>query len=380
MDALATKAFPDNYSQEVLRVFEALSMTDLKKFFLVGSASLRSQQYSADFDCMEKVRISNAAEMVHNLRDVVKSLRAIPDCFIGDIKCGEEKAWDVFNQNAGVVDGKVQNFNPTESKGRLDNLRNRNIIGPTEAKEAEALLDNATTRLGFIIAKKTIKFHILRWKPDQIMAGYQEYRGYRFTLEDAVTSRGLTKVDAVANIADRYTEFSAIYDTYLNGELVSERPSNIVQSLSDDILFYNKTNPFKALKRFFALVKLRKDADTAALLVPIMNSDLGRLYQIIGDLQTLRGLMDRPSSAYNLKVILGQIDDMKARMGNLYQLRDFLSKEHGIIGSLNALLSSPPTSIKRKLDKLIAELEGINNEGTVKIIKSTLKNVFPGGK
>jgi hypothetical protein len=50
LDALATKAFPDNYSQEVLKVFEALSMTDLKKFFLVGSASLRSQQYSADFD------------------------------------------------------------------------------------------------------------------------------------------------------------------------------------------------------------------------------------------------------------------------------------------------------------------------------------------
>jgi hypothetical protein len=71
---------------------------------------------------------------------------------------------------------------------------------------------------------------------------------------------------------------------------------------------------------------------------------------------------------------------MKARLGNLYQLRDFLSKEHGIIGSLNALLSSPATSIKGKLDKLILELEGINNEGTVKIIKTTLKHLIPGGK
>ena len=380
MDALATKAFPDNYSQEVLKIFTALSMTDLKKFFLVGSASLRSQQYSADFDCMEKVRISNAAEMVHNLRDVVKSLRSTPDCFIGDIKCGEEKAWDVFNQNAGVVDDKVQNFNPTESKGRVAKLRSNNIITPTEAKEADALLDKATTRLGFINAKKTIKFHILRWKPQQILEGAQEYRGYRFTLEDAVTSGGLIKVDAVANIADRYTEFSAIYDTYLNGKLVSERASNIVQSLTDDILFYNQTNPFKSLKRFFALVKLRKDTEAAAVLVPILNSDLGRLYQIIGDLHTLRGLLDRPSSAYNLKQILSQIDDMKARLGNLYQLRDFLSKEHSIIGSLNALLSSPATSIKGKLDKLILELEGINNEGTEKIIKTTLKHLIPGGK
>jgi hypothetical protein len=380
MDALATKAFPDNYSQEVLKIFEALSMTDLKKFYLVGSASLRSQQYSADFDCMEKVRISNAAEMVHNLRDVVKSLRSIPDCFIGDIKCGEEKAWDVFNQNAGIVDGKVQNFNPTESKGRIANLRNRNIISPTEAKDADSLLDKATTNLGFIMAKKTIKFHILRWNPQQILAGFQEYRGYRFNLEDAVTSGGLIKVDAVANIADRYTEFSAIYDTYLNGNLVSERASNIVQSLKNDIMFYNQTNPFKALKRFFALIKLRKDTEAAAVLVPIMNSDLGRLYQIIGDLQTLRNLLDRPSSAYNLKQILGQIDDMKARLGNLYQLRDFLSKEHSIIGSLNALLNSPATSIKGKLDKLISELEGIINVGTVKIINTTLKNLFPGGK
>jgi hypothetical protein len=380
MDALATKAFPDNYSQEVLKIFAALSMTDLKKFYLVGSASLRFQQYSADFDCMEKVRISNATEMVHNLRDVVKSLRSIPDCFIGDIKCGEEKAWDVFNQNAGIVDNKVQNYNPTESKGRVAKLLSNNIITPTEAKEADYLLDKATNRLGFITAKKTIKFHVLRWKPNQILAGFQEYRGYRFNLEDAVTSGGLVKVDAVANIADRYTEFSTIYDIYLNGILVSQRASNIVQSLSDDILFYNKTNPFKALKRFFALVKLRKDTEAAATLVPIMNSDLGRLYQIIGDLHTLRGLLDRPSSAYNLNQILSQIDDMKVRLGNLYQLRDFLSKEHSIIGSLNALLSSPATSIKGKLDKLILELEGINNEGTLKIIKTTLKHLLPGGK
>jgi len=329
---------------------------------------------------MEKVRISNAAEMVHNLRDVVKRLRAIPDCFIGDIKCGEEKVWDVFNKNAGIVDDKVQNFNPTESKGRIDNLLKHNIIGPAEAKEADALLNKATTPLGFITAKKTIKFHVLRWKPQQIMEGYQEYRGHRFTLEDAAVSGGLVKVDAVANIADRYTEFSTIYDVLLNGKLVSERPSNIVQSLKNDILFYNRTNPFKALKRFFALCKLRKDAKAAAVLVPIMNSDLGRLYQIIGDLQTLRDLLERPSSAYNLKEILSQIDDMKARMGNLYQLRDFLKKEHGIIGALNSLLSSPAESIKGKLDKLISELEVINNEGTVKIMDTTLKNVIPDSK
>jgi hypothetical protein len=380
MDALATKAFPDNYSQEVLNIFEAMSMTDLQKFFLVGSASLRSQQYSADFDCMEKVRITSASEMVHNLRDVVKKLRAVPDCFIGDIKCGEEKVWDVFNENAGIVDDKVQNFNPTESKGRVQNLLSQNIIGPAEAKEANALLDKATTPLGFITAKKTIKFHVLRWKPQQILAGFQEYRGHRFTLEDAAVSGGLVKVDAVANISDRYTEFSTIYDVYLNGKLVSQKPSNIVQSLKNDILFYNRSNPFKALKRFFALCKLRKDTKAAAVLVPIMNSDLGRLYQIIGDLHTLRGLLDRPPSSYNLKEILSQIDDMKARMGNLYQLRDFLQNEHDIIGSLNALLNSPATSLKGKLDKLIADLEGINNEGTVKIIGTSLKNLLPGSK
>lgn len=377
MEAFATKAFPDNYSQEVLRVFAALSMTDLKHFYLIGSASMRAQQYSADFDCLEKVRLSNAAEMVHNLRDVVKALRAIPDCYIGDIKCGEEKAWDVFLENARVEDGKVVHFNPTESKGKIDNLRNQNIIGPEEAKEANELLSKATTPLGFITAKKTIKFHILRWKPQQILDGAQEYRGHRFTLEDAVTSGGLIKVDAVANISDRYTEFSAIYDSYLNGSLVSMKPSNIVQSLMDDILFFNKTNPFKALKRFFALCKLRKDTKAAVLLVPIMNSDLGRLYQIVSDLETLGGLLERPPSAYNLKEILSQIDDMKGRMGNLYQLRDFLNKEHDILGSLNALLNSPAPSLKGKLSRLVSELRGILNEGTLKIINSTLKNVFP---
>ena len=380
MDALATKAFPDNYPSEVLLIFAALSVTDLKHFYLVGSASMRSQQYSADFDCMEKVRINNAAEMVHNLRDVIKALRAIPDCYIGDIKCGEVPQWNVLNQNARVENGVVLHFNPTESKGKIDNLRNQNVISPAEAKEAEALLDKATTPLGFITAKKTLKFHVLRWKPQQILNGSQEYRGQRFTLEEMIASGGLIKVDAVANISDRYTEFSVIYDTYLKGSLVSKKPDNIVHSLMDDIIFYNKTNPFKALKRFFALCKIQDNNKVAVILVPVMNSDLGRLYQIVGDLETLRSLLDRPHSDGNLKEVLSQIDDMKGRMGNLYQLRDFLSKEHEIIGSLNALLSSPATSIKGKLSKLISELTVILNEGTVKIINTTLKNVFPGSK
>jgi hypothetical protein len=66
--------------------------------------------------------------------------------------------------------------------------------------------------------------------------------------------------------------------------------------------------------------------------------------------------------------IKAQIDEMKARMGNLYQLRDFLKKEQGIIGDIEAILKSPVPKMKQKLSVLINELDEILNKATVKMV------------
>lgn len=364
MELIANKSFPDNYSRSVLSVLEALSMTKLQHLKVVGSSSIRSQQYSADYDAMEKVTVQSAKEVVQQLQSIIKRLRVLPDCFIGDIKCGEVAEWDPFSANAHVNmdDEKIVDFNIKQSQTVIDSLKSKNVISPNEAAGALKMLEKATTPMGFLTAKKEIRYHILRWKPYQILEGRQSYRGRTFTLEEAVMSGGLIKIDLVANIDNRFTEFSIIYDVYKDGRMVTKKPLNIINSLKEDVMYYGNLSPFKGMKRMFALAKAEKNESTVKHLVPLLNSDLGRLYQIISDLSVIHELLERPKKP--LKEIRYQLDEMKARMGNLYQLRDFLKAEHDIIGQIESALKKQ--NPKADVYKLMVLLQHILNEETLK--------------
>lgn len=374
MELYATKGFPENYTQKVIAVLSAMSMTDMKKLLLVGSASMRSQIYAGDYDAIEKVRFTTADDIAERLRDIVKRVRDIPETYISDIKCGEVVDWSVFRPNARVEDGKVKDFSVQESKTKIDELRSKKVISPKEAKDSIDVLDDADTALEFLEARKTIKFSTLRWKPVDVLNQFLEYRGQRFELTDAIESGGMLKLDVISNINDRFTEFSVIYDLVdKKGKRLTNVPSNLIRSLQEDVFYYSDVEPFKALKRMFALAKAQKKYKIAELLVPILNSDLGRLYQIIGDLKTLHSLLERPQNP--LKQIKEQLDDVRARLGNIYLLKDYLSKEHHIIGWIETILVSPPSTMKRKLEELIETLQVILNQSTVKLVKEMGKKL-----
>jgi hypothetical protein len=186
-------------------------------------------------------------------------------------------------------------------------------------------------------------------------------------LEGAIHSGGLVKIDIIYNNNDRFTDISVIYNIYKGKKLITQKPPNIVNSLREDVAYYAVKDPFKALKRLFALAKASKADDKAQMLVPILNSDLGRLYQIINDLKVLLELLEvHPSSITQIKP---QIDEMKSRMGNIYQLKDFLSNEHSIIGEIQSLLKSPVKTMRGKLEALIERLKVILNRDTSKKIE-----------
>lgn len=370
MDTL--KEFPENYSNEVLKVLSAMSMTHLKKMRLVGSSSIRSQLYAGDYDAMEKVNAKSIQSVINSLRNVIKELRDIPNCYISDIKCGEVADWEIVPFSSYIEDGKIYNFNIKKSQSRVDELRRENIITEKEAKDANELLEKATNPFDFLTAKKEIRFHILRWKPINILEGALEYRGKIFTLESAIQSGGMIKLDLIFDLHDRFTEFSCIYDVYIKSVPVTMQPPPIVRSLSDDILFYERVNPFKAVKRFFALARHFKNQKVINTLIPILNSDLGRLYQITEDLKTLLSLLERPSSP--VEKIRSQIDEVRQRLGNIYQFKDILKEEHKLIGKIVALSKQPNPKLKDRLAFLIQDFQKILSKNTTSILKKITKS------
>lgn len=376
MELYSLKEFPANYTQKVVEVLSAMSMTGMKKLSIVGSASIRSQIYAGDYDAIEKVVFTSAKDIEDKLRDVIKKLRSIDETYIGDIKIGEATDWAVFHPNSYVEDGKVHNFSVKESQTKIDELLSKNIISRKEAKDSLELLEDIKSPFDFLEAKKTIKFSTLRWKPINILNGYLHYRGHRFDLKDAIESGGILKLDVISNIGDRFTEFSIIYDLVnKKGQRLTNVPTNLIRSLQEDILYYNETDPFKAIKRMFALAKAERKYEVAKVLVPLLNSDLGRLYQIIGDLKTLLSLLERPHM--DMKEIKDQIDETRDRFSNIYQLRNFLKDESNILGSINSILKSPK-NVDVKLMKLISKLQYILNTATEKAVEHLNKDKLIG--
>jgi hypothetical protein len=352
MDYTTQKVFPTHYPTEIVSLLEALSMTTTKHLKIVGSASLRASQYAGDIDAMEDVKVKTASEFASALQEVVKRVRVLPNTYIMEIKCGEIPEWNVFQPTARIDDCKIYDFNPMESKTKVDELRAENIISEKEAKDALALLDKATTLQGFLEARKEIRFHILRWTVEDILEGAIEYRGAVVSLEDAIQSGGLTKIDTVSNIRGIYTEISILYNLTIGREKISGATLDVVQSLKEDILYYNHKNAFKALKRLFALAKNTGETTLLKKIMPILNSDLGRLNQIAGDIGTLVALLDRPSAP--IARIRIHIRNLQERLGGLYQFKDLLQQEGQLTGALESILR---TSSKKTFQSRLVSLE-----------------------
>jgi hypothetical protein len=368
MDLVKEKDFPANYSSAVLEVLEAMSMTNTQKMRVIGSASLRSQLYAGDYDVEEEVEYL-PTKIAQNLKEIVKRVRSLPNAVITETKCGEVPEWNVFLPHARVEKGKIYDFNIKQSQSKVDALRSAQVLTEGEAKEANELLSKSTDALGFLHARKTIRHHILRWHPREILKGVKHYRNLNITLEDAVKSGGMLKIDVVADIRDRFTEFSVIYTPMKNGKRVFSSRLPLAIGLTEDLLYYDKINPFKALKRFFSLARLHKRYGLLKKLTLVLNSDLGRLYQIIGDLKTIETLLDnRNFPSRRIEEIRSEIDDVRERMGNIYSLRDFLKKEHTLIGSIYSLLKTPIPQLGQKLGVFIEALQKILDRNTKRIV------------
>jgi len=363
------KSYPANYPADALAIINAMSFSDGRNVKIMGSMGMRSQQYAGDYDLFEEVQTKGSEpealrHLANKFKDIVKTLLRTKNIYVGDIKSGAIPEWEILNTNAGIVDGKIANYNAVESNHRIDELEKAKIISGGEAKYARSLIKESMTPEDLIEAKKELKFHIVRWSPNEVLHGSKVLRDKkRYTLEEAFSSTSLTKLDVIGFIQNnRFTDFSIIYEFFNNGKALNDFPLNVSQALKEDIIYYKAHgNHFKVLKRMLALAKLNKDSETVNKLVPILNSDLGRLYLIISDVGTLIELLENERKV-PMPLVRFELDQMKARMGNIYNLPDFLSEEHDLIGDINAILkmTNKPQLLSR-LHQIKTKMEGILN-------------------
>lgn len=370
-DIVRKKTYPLDYSDEVLHIIKDISFTKGKDVNVVGSMALRSQQYAGDYDLEETINVKYKSVTtavkyyVKSFQSLIKTLLDKKNFYIGDIKAGSIKEWDILDDV--YVKGKsIMNWNTSVMIGKLANMLDANVITEEEYELCKSLvLIKKPTLKQYFEAKEAIKFAVVRWTPKEILQGYCTLRdGRKYTLSEALSSPSRFKLDAVAYVENsRFTDFSIIYKLYNNNILLNDdRTGRELEALKEDILsFFVQENYFKMAKRLFSLARIQKDTVLVNKLNTIMNDDLGRLYSIISDINTLLDLLEN-HSLISVEKIDYELDGMRARLSNVYTIKQI--RVPAITKELIKLIKIPNTSsgkftLKRKLESFKDELSDI---------------------
>ena len=278
---MSERQFPQQYSKPLRRVLKALSFGTPN---IVGSSADHRIMFSADYDLIENVvlRRNSAKLFQKKVQGVLKVGKII------DMKIGEISEWNLLKKPY-IKDNKVHDYKQKDELAHLTNLWQTKIIDHDEFMSATEMLQPHLSAEEFLLAKKELRFGLLRWTIHEVMQGYKELRNMKpIWLEDAFKTKGITKLDLIAWVNNKYTEFSNIVLwTNRSGKAYAYIPALKKALMEDILLFQSEENYVKLAKRILSLAKQYKDTHIVDTLTQILNSPLGRLYMLTVDLEIL---------------------------------------------------------------------------------------------
>jgi hypothetical protein len=343
MDILQEKRFPENFPDDVLRIIRTLAF-DMDGVEVMGSQRLRSQLYSADYDLYEVVE-SNLKhdglalqKFVLRFQEKIRQLTRMNGVYITDIKAGLLRELEIIPEESYVVGNTFKNFNRESALMNAECVYDRGAISKDEFDEIVKRIHDMRTADDFLTLKKDLRFHIVRWTPSAVEANQIRTPSGPMSLQYAFCCPTIVKLDVIAYLesAGKYVEFSIIYQ-FKNGRKVFNRFTMDAQREIRQNLLYlaSQGNWFKVAKRMFSLAKINDWERDLEGLNAILNSDLGILYSLVSDAETILFLLEN-EPAMPVTKIRYTLQGFRERLGNVYSakanqpsiLRDILRMEH----------------------------------------------------
>ena len=338
---LSKKTF---FNPEIQTVLNNISF-DSKNTDVLGSFGLKSQLYFSDIDCYEVVK-SPLTKVSQKFRRIINNLMKDPNVFIGDIKLGFNEDLRIIDERAMVKNEKVYYYNYNKSLNKLNEIKK--YLTKEEIRQASKLLVQNPTEKELLEIKKNLRFHIVRWKPFEVIRGFKMLRNRkRYTFLEALKSKSLFKLDIVKFLNDKFLDFSIIYDLRdSKGLKLNKVRFDVSTTLKQDIKTYLlKKDYYKVLKRKFSLLKYqyefqnkKENKPKIVVLSKILNGNLGTIYQVISNIDNIIYLidnfdnLDKERIRTNIQTIIG-------RLSFIYNNR-FLREENDIVGDLLLTLTN----------------------------------------
>ena len=349
-DILKRKRYPEGYPSDVVQTLTNMSFTDGKEINLMGTMPLRSQVYAGDYDGFEYVDIDgDRTKAVHKIvdkfKEIVRKLMKQDKTYISDIKCGSIDEWIVVDED----------YDHKASLEKLKELYGKKVIGIKEYLAEKKLLKPVSElkHLELLYVRHEIRHNIVRWKASEILKGFKILvDGRKYTLEEAVQSHTMTKMDVVSWVQNnRFTDFSCIYVFRNNGNVInSPLDPNAERSIRDNMyVLKSQGNYFKMAKRLFALAKIQKSRRIIENLSPLFNGDAGRMYHVYGDIGTIESLLESKEEV-PYSALKTEIDQFKGRLSNV-GISGFLKNEKKILSAIEKATS------RKQMEESLKELK-----------------------
>jgi len=275
------REFPDQYSKPLTKVLKAISFGAPN---VVGSSADHRIMYAADYDLIEEVILRR--ESTKKFQDKIRKIQKVGK--IVDIKCGEISEWNLLKKPY-VENSKVHGYDQAAELKHLSALWQNELLSHEEYMTASELLKPHLNPVEFLEARKELRFGLLRWTVPEVLRGYKELRDKSvYYLHDAFKSKGITKMDLIAWVTNKYVEISNIIVwTNRSGKPYAYVPA-IKKALKENILeFEAEGNYVKVAKRMYSLAKQYKDKSIVDELTSILNSPIGKLYMVTTDIEVL---------------------------------------------------------------------------------------------
>jgi hypothetical protein len=246
--------------------------------------------------------------------------------------------------------------------------------------------------LEFEIVKSIIrKYTVLRWTAREIINGYKKlFDGksyFKYTIEEAVCDKSQINIEGIfisdTNIYNDVSNFfvleyeadgkkhllnlsdDALYDKF------DFRNENLRQSMYTLMYSHMSPNLFKAVKRMLSWSRTFKNDYLLEQVYPIINSQLGVLYNITSQLKTIMKIIKEHGSKYMRKEpIYNQLDIMRSRLQELIFVNYDFSHVYSLI---NVVLSRDEgisqSKLYEDLDEITKHLLTFLNQQTLTELK-----------
>lgn len=190
----------------------------------------------------------------------------------------------------------------------------------------------------------------LRWTEKDILKGKKG----RVSLAEALTKKGVIKLDLVEPVGGTFAEVSLYYIVKIKGETNVPELSgqDLVNSLENDVKEYNQSNVLKALKRYYSIQKLK--GRPSAAITDFLNSEVGLVSKCRGDLELILLLIKHVPFAR----LYDFCQHIKQQLGNSTVTEEWLSMD-----------SWKAKTLKKQVKHLIDQLLEWTNARTKAFLK-----------